>query len=350
MRLFFENGEFALDQEGAVVPPNSQALETIAQIRSWNKGTETFTINTSGTTGKYQSIVLDRKQMIWSAETTAKACMLGDDEREFCCLPISKVGGLMQVIRSVIFGRDLKVVDPVADPMKKLEYNHDFTLTSLTPYQFYHISLDEISLDKLARFKVVLIGGGPISVDLEEKIRAFQKWVDTEFYHTYGMTETASHIALRKILYDGGSNRFEAFEGVKITKDAEMCMIIEVPELRIRLQTHDMIDINNRGFKFIGRKDNIINSGGLKIIPEPIEREIELALMEKGLKIPLYIKGIEDEALGQKCVLVIRSQDQKHIGLLKNILETHVELYQRPKDIHMLSQFKYTKTNKLIRI
>jgi O-succinylbenzoic acid--CoA ligase len=349
MRIIFESGEFNLGDADSLLPPGSQALETIALINSWNQGANTFTINTSGTTGEYKSIVLTREQMIWSAEQTAKACGLRTDEKEYCSLPIDKVGGMMQIIRSVIFDRELKVVTPIADPMSKLDDDHDYSLTSLTPYQFYHISQDENSLDKLARFKAILIGGGPIAVELEEKIRSFEKWVDSSFYHTYGMTETASHIALRKIKYEGGSERFKAFAGVIITQDKDHCMHIAIPQLGVQLPTHDIIDQNSKGFSFVGRIDNIINSGGLKIIPEPIERELALAIMKKGLRIPLYLKGIDDEALGQKCVLVIEAKSKNHIPLLHEILESHVEAYQRPKDIHVISQFKYTKTNKLIR-
>jgi len=348
MRLFFESGEYDLETQGEI-PLGSQALETIGIVRSWESQTQVYTINTSGTTGEYKSIELDRDLMEWSARQTAAACRLGADEKEFCCLPINKVGGMMQIIRALVFDRPLFVVDPLADPMIKLDSDHDYTLTSLTPYQFYHIFQSDESLNKLSKFKVVLIGGGPVSVDLEEKIKSFEKWVETRFYHTYGMTETASHIALRPIENQDPENSFHALPGVKISKAEDDCLIIDIPQLERSIETHDMIQLNRHGFSFIGRKDNIINSGGLKIIPERIERNLEKALFQMGLNIPLYLRGDPDEALGQKCVLVIEEKNKSHSDVLQKLIRETIESYQRPKEIRYLKHFKYTRTNKIIR-
>jgi o-succinylbenzoate---CoA ligase len=349
MKLFFEAGEFLLNEADKTAIESKRDQETLELIERWEKGTEEFEINTSGTTGVFKRIVLSRAHMEWSAKQTSQACKLGANEKEFCCLPLDKVGGFMQVIRSVIYNRDLKVVSPVADPMIHLEKNHDFTLTSLTPYQFFHINKSENSLEKLSNFKVILIGGGPISQDLEDKITSFSKWVDTTFYHTYGMTETCSHIALRKIEPSNGNHRFKSFEGVVNKQDYEQCLLISIPELNIEIQTHDIVDLNSEGFQFIGRKDNIINSGGLKIIPEQLERTLEIELLKQGLKIPLYIKGIKDEALGQKCIVVIEAKDQKYKGTISKLLDLYFTSYERPKEIQVIKKFKYTRTNKLIR-
>lgn len=349
MRLFFEREEFDLENPDANIPKGSQALETVGIIRSWQNGTETYTINTSGTTGEYKSIILPRRLLEWSARQTALACRLRKKEREYCGLPINKIGGMMQIIRSVIFDRDLQVVDPTADPMSKLDDKHPYTLTSLTPYQFFHISQNEDSLNKLARFNVVLLGGGPIEDELENKICDFEKWVPTKFYHTYGMTETASHVALRRIGHETKSNRFKPLPGVIIEQDNDYCMRILIPDLRMIIQTHDIIDLTRKGFSFVGRKDNIINSGGLKIIPEQLESSLTKALNKQGIQIPFYFKGEPDEALGQKCVLVMLEKDRPHLNTLKQLIEHSIEPYQRPKSVSFRPDFKYTKTNKLIR-
>jgi o-succinylbenzoate---CoA ligase len=350
MRLFFENGEHLFEQNKGVIHSGSLAELTLKLISDWQKEIQSLEIKTSGTTGHFKHIKLSRKHILWSAEHTSEACNLGQYEKEYCCLPINKVGGLMQVLRAQIYDRDLKVVAPSADPMFHLEANHTFTLTSLTPYQIYHIFKNEESREKLACFKAVLVGGGPLPLDLEEKIKSLTNTSKTTFFHTYGMTETASHVALRQIGADSTQPWFQAFHGITIEQDKDACLVIKIAELDLEVQTHDIVEIGAAGFRFIGRKDNIINSGGLKIIPEPLEHVLEIALKNKGYTIPMYFLGVKDEALGQKCVLVVESKFESHKTMLIELLKEHIESYQRPKEIRFVQKIKYTKSNKIIRL
>jgi YebC/PmpR family DNA-binding regulatory protein len=191
---------------------------------------------------------------------------------------------------------------------------------------------------KLNRFKSIIIGGASASTPLLEKV----KTLSCDAYATYGMTETVSHIALQKLNGSDAQDYFEAFPDVKIKTDERDCLVIELPDFSEPIITNDIVKIiHPGGFKIFGRYDNIINSGGVKLMPETIEKKIEPILKQ-----PFFVSGIQDDRLGQKLVLIVEGYEQP--GLL-TALKLALPTYEIPRDIFYLDQFIRTETQKINR-
>lgn len=265
-------------------------------IRDWKEGKTEFTIHTSGSTGIPKAIVLLRKWMQWSAAQTARHMQPTAQDKLFCCLPLDKVGGMMMLVRAMEWGIAVDVAEPASNPLLE---DTDATIISLTPMQLSYIVENQASLTRLLQFREVLLGGGELHIALEEKLKTF---TGTTFRHSYGMTETYSHIALRTINGPDRSEWFVPFEQVRLEQDEEGCAVIYTPFCEEGLHTNDVIEKAGDGrFKVLGRKDFIINSGGVKLQPELIEQKIRERLK------PSYgfiISSIKDPVLGNKLVLL----------------------------------------------
>ena len=193
----------------------------------------------------------------------------------------------------------------------------------------------ENSLEKLHQFKKIIIGGAKVSDDLANKL----KEIKSDIYETYGMTETITHIAAKKI----GEEFFTILENASISKDNRNCLVIDVPSISDEiLITNDIVQIlNDKQFKWIGRYDNVINSGGIKLFPEQIEAKLASKISNR-----FFVIGQPDEVLGSKVVLVIEG-DKFEIDA--NIYES-LEKFEKPKDVLFIPKFVETETNKINRL
>ncbi|MBC7426323.1 MAG: AMP-binding protein, partial [Bacteroidia bacterium] len=229
-------------------------------LKDWDNGERIFTLTTSGSTGIPKNIELKREFLEISAKATADHLHLDSRENIFCCLPVNKMGGLMMLVRAKVLGCNIEICDPVSDPMVLLDEFHKFTFVSLVPLQLYEIFKNQESINKLNRFKNVLIGGAEIDKQLELKVRQLH----VTAWHTYGMTETYSHIALRKLNGSETSDYFTPMEGVTIKRDERGCLMIKAVVTNNEfIITNDLAEINKEGnFKISGRFDLVINSGG----------------------------------------------------------------------------------------
>ncbi len=264
---------------------------------AWENGVTEYTVFSSGSTGAPKPFVLQKKWMEWSAIHTANAIQVKDESTLMCCLPINKVGGLMMLVRSKIWESEIIVLEASANPL--LEYC-DADITSFTPYQLYSILENEKSRKHLNRFHTILIGGGEISKTLEQQLQNLDS--KTIFFQTYGMTETYSHIALRRLNGNAPETHFKTFENVHVEKDIDGCARITAPFSDKPLQTNDIIELLEDGrFRILGRKDFMINSGGVKLMPETIENMLDEVLQPKSR---FLISGQKDEKLGERLVLV----------------------------------------------
>ncbi|MCC7297731.1 MAG: AMP-binding protein [Bacteroidia bacterium] len=306
-------------------------------IHAWEKGEKTFEIFTSGSTSEPKPILLSRAAMECSAVATGKFLNVLKNDSIFCCIPISKIGGLMQLVRSMVWGNPIEIVEPSANPL--LDYSGKHSIISLTAMQLQHIVNDEKSKQALNTFRIVLIGGGAIHQELENVLLQLQP----VFYHTYGMTETCSHIALRKL---GSGAFFTPLPGIQVQINEQHCLEICgcVTENKW-ISTHDIVELNSNSFKIIGRLDAIINSGGIKIPAEKIEHSIS-----DHFNIPLdalLLVGIPDKIYQEKAVLVINK------AIYSNVLTTDFSFIEnpffRPKSIVYLDDFIYTETHKINR-
>jgi len=305
-------------------------------IRQWRSGQTEFPVSSSGTTGEPGLFLLKRNLIELSCRITGDALYIRQEDRIHSCLPLTKVGGLMQLFRAEVWGVPIDVAEPTANPL--LNYAGTATIISLTPMQLSHIWAHEDSRNAILKFRVVLLGGAGISAALEKEISAFEKPL---FCHTYGMTEPYSHVALRRIAEQG----FRFLLPTKATLNNIGCLQFSnaITENSV-LQTNDVAIIATDGsFSITGRADNIINSGGIKIAAESVE-----ALLQKHSELAegtFFCAGISDEILGEKLVLII----QKGISAPDLQKIPFEPTYLRPKAILTAEQFLFTETDKIRR-
>lgn len=306
-------------------------------IKRWNQGDNEFHIYTSGTTGKPKQIKLTRKLLKWSATSTNNKLNL-TRHKIMCCLPVQKTGGFMQLIRALIWECDIQFFKPSNDPLDSVG-EHDFTTISLTPTQFKSSLLK--SPEQLNKFRHILIGGAPLSnsSSFTSKLNHPQIWL------TYGMTETASHIAMQNLT--NNETVLNPLPGVKISQ--KETLQIHIPELNIQLQTNDIAEFREGGFVILGRSDDVINSGGIKIHPHQIETAIESLFQMMKLQKKFYISKENHPEYGEIPILIVEGEpnfNQKHF------IETLTPLlpkYHTPKKILFTPQIRNTETGKVIR-
>lgn len=309
-------------------------------LRDWRSGSQ-MRFKSSGSSGPPREFLLSRDLILWSIRNTAKAVHTGA-ENALLAIPASRIGGAMLVLRSFVLNWDLQVVEPSRDPMRSISSDHEFTITSIVPAQLYRILDHSESLQKLLRFKRVLIGGEPIRPDRERFLLSAVQNDGPWIYHTYGMTETASHIALRKL----GEPFYTPFDGVSVDIDAEQDLGIHIPHLDLHFRTGDRAELLGEGkFRILGRNRFVVNSAGLKI---PIE-ETEvffLEILQPRIEEFIALWKEEDRELGERLILItnmpITSSDEK--------LRERVDHYLIPKKYYFLDEPIYTESGKPDRI
>jgi O-succinylbenzoic acid--CoA ligase len=320
----------------SVNPQSEFECETFAFIKSWLNHTTAFTLTTSGSTGTPKEISLTRDQLITNATRTISKLKLSEKNTALVCLDTKYIAGKMMLVRALEANMPIVAVEPSSNPLKNISQQPDFG--AFVPLQLDEIFRHEESIKKLNRFKSIIIGGASASTPLLEKV----KTLSCDAYATYGMTETVSHIALQKLNGSDAQDYFEAFPDVKIKTDERDCLVIELPDFSEPIITNDIVKIiHPGGFKIFGRYDNIINSGGVKLMPETIEKKIEPILKQ-----PFFVSGIQDDRLGQKLVLIVEGYEQP--GLL-TALKLALPTYEIPREIFYLDQFVRTETQKINR-
>ena len=279
--------------------------------QQWLSGQETFTLQTSGSTGRPKTIPLTRAQMITSAQCTGRALGLQPGDRALVCLSVAYIAGMMMLVRGFELGLHLTVIDPVSRPLAHCAPAVRFDFTAMVPLQL-HATLhgDPHEGAILDAMKAVLIGGAPVSLALEEQLQRVQ----ASLYHTYGMTETVSHIALRRLNGPQRSDRFIAFDEVRLGLDARGCLTITSALTRGEtLATNDLVELHADGsFRWLGRVDNVINSGGVKVHIEQVERALEAWLLHyrEGVYAErrFFVGPLEHARLGHAVVAVIEGE------------------------------------------
>ncbi|SIS74963.1 AMP-binding protein [Chryseobacterium gambrini] len=323
---------------------NQLSFETEFEIRvknflnEWFSDSDTVKVQTSGSTGTPKVFDIEKSRMMNSAEMTCDFLGLKEGDTALICLPVEYISGKMMVVRSMMRKLKLIVADPSVKPVETLDRKIDFC--AMTPLQV------ENSLDKLYLIKNLIIGGAAVSEDLKKKMQEALKTSDSETYifETYGMSETLSHIGLKQILPES-EEYFMVFENVEISLDERNCLTIYAPKLNPDiLQTNDLVEIKNgKQFKFLGRIDNVINSGGAKIFPEQLE-----ALVKKEIPNEVVFLGIDDVSLGQKLIAVL--EGEKSDDLIKKVREIQFEKsFHKPKEIIFVEKIPRTPNGKISR-
>ncbi len=308
----------------------------------WYSETETIDATTSGSTGKPKTIKLYKKFMENSAKATLEFFSLNKGKRLLLALPVKYIAAKMMVVRSIVGNLDLYCIEPSLYPVSELTPPLDFA--AFTPAQFANLLKTDEGLSFVKNIKKVLLGGAPVPTSLENKI----KTLETGVWHSYGMTETMSHIALRKVNGQDASDKFFPLPGVEVAVSDENLLLITAPQLGIlNLQTNDTATIfPDKSFIVHGRHDNVINSGGVKLHPEEIERKIEQLLSK-----PFFISSKTDEKFGEIPVLYIEDNewDKAQTEFFLKKIETKLSRIELPKSIIFKHKFRRTESGKIIR-
>lgn len=334
------------DIRSAVEKPQDEFEEhTFEFIRQWFSDQRHFEIQTSGSTGIPKRITFHRDQMISSARMTEKALLLKSGYTALVCLDTRYIAGKMMLVRCFTTGMAILAVTPTANPLSHL--NSPVHFTALVPYQVYHI-LESTATSHFNSIHTAIIGGAPLEKSIIPKLNT----LGTNFFATYGMTETISHIALQKLNGADQSEWFKAIPGVSIGQDDRSCLVISVPFLPEPLVTNDIVELrNSTEFRWLGRWDNVLNSGGVKVIPEKVEENIRRIFERLELPRRFFLSSIPDMKLGDKIVLFVEGNDiSLHLQQrLSEELLDELEPYEAPKEVIVLTTFEMTNTGKLNR-
>lgn len=314
------------------------------------KRKEEFSFFTSGSTGKPKQIYFDKKQIIQSAQSTIDVLKLKPNKEHFLiCLNVENVAGAMMLARAFCVNANATLLEATSNPLKNILPKHSYTFASFVPLQLQKMfTEDKTAQKKLERFKNILVGGSSINPESEKKLAT----VKTKIWHTYGMTETLSHVALRRV---GKEKNFTLLPNIKAKLTDENCLMICSPSTKNKwIETNDIVELKGRKLKLLGRKDFVINSGGAKLIPEKIETEIAKIVSDCNVTdCSFFISSLPDKLLGEKVVLFIETKKSMNKKVLKTIeigLKKMLSKYELPKEIILKKQFVYTSNGKIDRI
>lgn len=359
-------------QEEILAGKNPKLLspELMDFLHDWFSESPVFHVRTSGSTGIPKQIPVLKKHAVNSAKATCSYLGLKRGDNALLCLSTRYIAGKMMIVRAITAGLNLWTVPVDGHPLKPfLNSPHPhFHFAAMVPLQVINSLQTENERDLLAQIDKIIIGGAPIDPQLEADLRSFPNTL----LSTYGMTETLSHIAMRPLNGSQASPYYTPLPGVHVRADADAALIIDFPEIGItQLKTHDRVHIissaldRTANFKILGRIDNIINSGGLKIQPEEIESK--LAFLHPN---HYAVTSLPHPVLGEAIVLLISTQsiqnqlDSANTKILKRqnwqnasersdflkLLSIHLSKYHLPKAIGWVDVLPFTPNGKIDRI
>lgn len=348
-------------------PLTDYEAQTQAFCRAWLSHQSSFTLHTSGSTGTPKPIVLTRAQMRASAQLTGRVLGLQPGDKALVCLNTRYVAGVMMLVRGLELGMPMTIQEPSGNPLALFDSpSTHFDFTALVPLQLQTIL--EATPEKLSilnTMKAILVGGAATSPLLERELQLIKAPV----FATYGMTETVSHIALRRLNGQERSRWFTALDGVELGVDERGCLHITSAATNFeQVQTNDVVEFRSQAsptqFQLLGRADTIINSGGVKIQPEQVERVAQEALAiysQAGTASPgedqaswvhrLFVAAMPDERLGQRVVLVLeqRALSPEQFQTVQESIRLQLGPYAVPKDMVVVPELAETSTGKIDR-
>lgn len=349
-----------LEKDGTLIntAPNNLYYNKVLKFKeAWDSGQQLFTIHTSGSTGVPKPITFTRLQLIESAYLTASTFNLEEGDTAFCCLSVDYIAGMMMLVRAFEIGMDLMIVEPTSSPFTGIE-KHLYLLNANRGKNFFAfvplqmqtlLEQPDRFLDTLNAAKSIIIGGAGISESLHEQIQK----IHAPLYATYGMTETLTHIAIKRLNGAAREDFFTVLEGIEIGQDERECLKIKSKATDGEwIVTNDIVEITDeRKFRLIGRFDNIINSGGVKIQLEKTEKIGEEVLADIQFKGRFFAYGIPDNKLGQKLILVVESKTPISNGHeIGQRFSEKLPKFEIPKEIFFVEKMIETPTAKIDKI
>ena len=312
--------------------------ELYSFLNEWFSDSDFVQVQTSGSTGEPKPIKLPKLLMQKSSERTIEYFGLQKNDRLLLSLPCRYIAGKMMVVRAIVGQMNLVTVDPATD-FDFLE-DETFSFGAMVPNQVFKLLEHPSGVKKLQNISNLLIGGAAITSAMEAQIGQ----LTSRIVITYGMTETASHIAIRELSGDRKSEFYNCLSGITVSTTAAGCLQIHHPEFNEPLQTNDMAElISATAFRILGRADSVIISGGIKYSPETLEKKLENLISGQ-----FVISSVTDEKLGEKLALVIEGKPQNTDQLEQKINE-QLTAFERPKAIFFVEHFPLTISGKIKR-
>lgn len=320
------------------LPEPERAL--VRWLSVWWADDEEMAVQTSGSTGVPKTILVQKERMMRSAVMTIDYLNLGRSDTALLCMDLRYIGAMMLVVRALVAGMPIVVCQPSANPLLMVEASISFA--PFVPLQMYEMLRHRISRSRLERIRCVIVGGGAIDQALEMALST----MPNRIYSTYGMTESLSHIALRQVTGVEASTRYTPLSGVTLSLTPQSTLRIEAPAICDGvLDTNDMVDLDeDNRFIVLGRLDNVINSGGVKIQLEQLERQ-----MGELIPCPIALTWRADERFGQALVLIVVYPDESLPQDLYSCLQDALPAYHRPKQIIRLKELPRLPNGKVDR-
>lgn len=321
-------------------------IGTLNVIRKWLTGKKQFTVKTSGSTGKPRDITFVREQIKKSAQRTLDEFALKKGDTILACLHSQNIAGFMMLVRAMEGNLNLIIKTPRANPFENIEEIGTIDFVALTPHQV-DTALKK-NPERFNKIDKVLIGGAGLSYGLERELQELK----TSVFHSYALTETLSHVALRRVNGNERSSCFHAIKGVSFSVDDRSCMVINDELLGIsHLVTNDIIDLKaHNSFEWKGRIDNVTNSGGIKIQLEELEEKVRAIFSKSGIKNSYCIVSLPDETLGERLILLIEKEIISFsIEDITDLLKSALPKYHSPKQVINVANLFMTKSGKIDR-
>ncbi len=315
----------------------------------WLNDEQSIIVNTSGSSGKPKQIQLQKQAMVNSALATGNFFNLKASNRALLCLPVNYIAGKMMLVRAMVLGLEIDSVEPTTNPKFDLEVTYDFS--AMIPLQLSNCKY------RLSNITTLIVGGAPVSNGLKKSIQK----LSTRIFETYGMTETITHIALKPLnnFYKSSchsehseesirhvelvsASHFKVLQNITISQDNRDCLVINAPKIsKETIITNDVVKLRSHTeFQWLGRYDNVINSGGLKLFPEQIEAKLQSKISRR-----FFITSEKDEELGSKVILVIEGESYQ----LKPDTFSSLSKYEKPKEVYFVDKFVETSSGKVQR-
>lgn len=317
-------------------------------LREWNSDAPTVLVHTSGSTGRPKPLRVEKSRMEASARMTCRFLGLREGDSALLCLPLDYIAGKMMVVRALTCGLKLLTVPPTGHPLADIgpllsPESPSIGLAAMVPLQVWNTLRVSEERERLRRVRHLLIGGGLVDGAMAEELRDFPNAV----WSTYGMTETLSHIALRRLSGLEASQWYTPFDGVTVSLSEEGCLVVDAPAVHDGpLVTNDIAELEApsaagqgcRRFRILGRKDNVICSGGVKIMMEEVERQLR-----RHLDVPFMITKAPDARLGEQVVLLTEAAD---VAAIEALCRQVLPQFYMPRRLLTVAKLPLTETGK----
>ena len=308
----------------------------------WNDSSDKLLVHTSGSTGQPKPLWVEKARMVASATMTLRFLRLHEGDTALLCMPLDYIAGMMMVVRATVGRLSLIDIAPTGHPLSDTAVgNRPIDFAAMVPIQVYNSLKVEKEAKRLRSIRRLIIGGGAVDEEMAAQLIDFPN----EVWSTYGMTETLSHVAMRRLNGSDASDWYVPLPGVRVSQSQEGCLIIDAPQVCSEtLVTHDIVQMHPDGqrFKVVGRIDNVICCGGVKIQAEEVER-----LLKPWINVPYLVGKAKDAKFGEIPVLVVEGRDYKN---LEDIFVDVLPKYWIPKKTVYVERLPLTETGKPMRI